>query len=308
MILKNKIITFFILLSLCSCSKSGVSSDITSGETIYIVSSEASGGLRLTSPVKLNPYEATMFIDKKDGNLYNIRISYDFIRDNKHFKFYFVIHSVQGTETNYYAFKGEHLEGNCTFGDDISLDYEDVSVVGTIGFNRKSNLSVTGTLGNKPFQISIISVSASNPGSMATDIQTKIQKIPYEEHSFANTSGQSCELAFGILEYDYFNKSNSTYYLADEASCSLGFLSSYGIWESTCSGVTITFKDGSSSSLTNLEMITMTMSPGNVNGCLKYLGKETDYYLSLDSIMGVIDRIGYIRYFYEILPSAIPSL
>ena len=43
---------------------------------------------------------------------------------------------------------------------------------------------------------------------------------------------------------------------------------------------------------------------GGQKDCLEYLGKETDHYLGIDSTVGIIEPVLYMRYLYGILPPA----
>lgn len=111
-----------------------------------------------------------------------------------------------------------------------------------------------------------------------------------------------CTLVFDIQELDYFNKTNSRQSLDNGEICSLGFLSNNGFWVDTCSGLAITFQDGSSVSFSNDEI--RMIPKGGQKDCLEYLGKETDHYLGIDSTVGIIEPVLYMRYLYGILPPA----
>ena len=309
MFLRNQFSQFFLLIVLLgACSKNNSLSDITSCDSIYIVKSEACGLLNGTS-VELRPYAAKMTIDKKGGEVYDITILYDFLNKESHSKISFFIPSVPGSVADkQYSFNGEHIKGHCSVGNGTTYDYEDICVKGTIGLNMKSDLSIAGNIKEKAFKINVLMLSGNNPGSMVPDEETLVQSLDYEEYSFTNASGIACDLAFKIEDFGYFNQKNSRCSLADGERRSLGFLTDNGFWMTTCSGLEISFKDGTKASYSGAELI--MMSPGSQNGRLKYLGVEVDRYIGADGAVGRIEPRPYVRYLYEICrPSAsLPGL
>lgn len=296
---KKSIIPLFFLLAVCSCSKRVSTFDITSGKPIFIVESEASGPFSSTA-VELRPYEATVTIKEAEANKYDISVSYDFLKRDKHSKIGFYVPSVSGIVADEsYSFTGEHLTGSCTYSQGVTCEYNDITVGGVLGFNSKSAFSITGTINNKPFHIGIKSISANNPGSMASDMQTNVQPITYLEQSFKNTSGMHCELVFDIQELKSYNQINGRCSLDIGEERSLGFFSDNGFWMDTCSGLVISFQDGTLFSFSNDEI--RMMPEGDQKGCLKYWGSETDRYLGVVGTLGIIEPVPYIRDLFEIL-------
>lgn len=273
----KRFIVFIGIISLCvSCTKN-YSTEIMDGKTLYIVESKA--GLRTMVP--MSPVNATLSMKSAPGEKANVTVSYTFESQNGNDQNRIITLSIPGIsvtkDSKSYLLAGSALTGLCSFKEGTA-EYSNASVNGTVNFDGNSQLSISGSFGEQFFSFEITKTAPDNPGDRFSDQRVIIEWAYYQEIQFVNKTSR--EVQIKVLATDETIQNNSITLQRDKTG-TLGFYA----YTYLVPSIEVSFSGGESFTVPSDEA--WNMKAGDKTGCVEYIGKELDWFLRSEEIMGI---------------------